>query len=141
MLANEVPIPELVLWRAVKMGSYKDTGSEVHLPPAAVVSWDAMQQDERYVRMGEVSCSDMPLYREKVPYVVVVGGPNVSASGCVEGQSRLYDQVVSPSVLLGSSGADYRVNNEYYITKQVIPVLNRVGAVRELEGSCWRCFT
>ena len=49
LLANEVPIPELVLWREVKMGSYKDTGSELHLPPAAVVSLDAMQQDERCV--------------------------------------------------------------------------------------------
>ena len=44
-------------------------------------------------------------------------------------------------MLLGSTGADYRVNSEYYITKQVIPVLNRVGAVRGVEGSCWRCFT
>ena len=48
-MANEVPIPELVLWREVKMGSYKDTGNELHLPPAAVVSLDAMQQDERCV--------------------------------------------------------------------------------------------
>ena len=29
----------------------------------------------------------MPLYREKVPYVVVVGGPNVSAMGVLKGRA------------------------------------------------------
>ena len=77
LLANEVSVPELVLWREVKMGSYKETDGENHLPPAAVVSVDAIAQDERCVCDEKVRCSEMPLYREKVPYVVVVGGPNV----------------------------------------------------------------
>lgn len=38
------------------------------LPPAAVVSIQALLQDER----------DIPLYKEKIPYLVVFGGPGVS---------------------------------------------------------------
>ena len=42
LLANNVPIPQLILWREVKMGSYKSA-----LPPAAVVSAEAMAHDTR----------------------------------------------------------------------------------------------
>lgn len=42
LLANNVPIPQLILWREVKMGSYKSA-----LPPAAVVSAEAMARDTR----------------------------------------------------------------------------------------------
>ena len=38
------------------------------LPPAAVVSIQALLQDER----------DIPLYKEKIPYLVVFGKPGVS---------------------------------------------------------------
>lgn len=86
LLANEVAVPELVLWREVRMGSYKETDGVNHLPPAAVVSVDAMAQDERCVCERGLRRSEMPLYREKVPYVVVVGGPNVGVAWGLNGR-------------------------------------------------------
>ena len=85
-MANEVAVPELVLWREVRMGSYKETDGVNHLPPAAVVSVDAMAQDERCVCERGLKRSEMPLYREKVPYVVVVGGPNVGMAWGLNGR-------------------------------------------------------
>ena len=43
-------------------------------------------------------------------------------------------------MLLGDEGGSYRVNSMYYITKQVIPVLNRVSERSGIESSCWKCF-
>ena len=73
LLANNVPIPQLILWREVKMGSYKSA-----LPPAAVVSAEAVSRDMRWCWVCDVMVREMPLYKERVPYVVVSGGPNVA---------------------------------------------------------------
>lgn len=87
ILASQIPIPDFILWREVKLGSYKmkssssadqdglDGDLDFHrimalnpsLPPAAVISIKRILNDER----------DVPLYKEKVPYLVIYGEPGV----------------------------------------------------------------
>ena len=87
ILTAQVPIPDFILWREVKLGSYKmksanaadqnlqDEEMDYHkiiamnpsLPPAALISIKRICNDER----------DVPLYKEKVPYLVIYGEPGV----------------------------------------------------------------
>ena len=88
ILTSQIPIPDFILWREVKLGSYKmkssssadqdvlDGDLDFHkimalnpsLPPAAVISIKRILNDER----------DVPLYKEKVPYLVIYGEPGVA---------------------------------------------------------------
>lgn len=56
-----------------------------------------------------------PRFGERVPYVVVHGEPG----------ARLYDMVVPPRALV-EGGGRLRLHAQYYITKAVIPALDRV---------------
>lgn len=92
LLSNQIPISQLILWKEVKLGNYKSKKDNVadarisekfeneegnyytellasnsSLPPAAVVSIQSILEDER----------ETPLYKEKVPYIVVYGEPGV----------------------------------------------------------------
>ena len=55
-----------------------------------------------------------PQYGERVPYVVVTGGPG----------ARLIDRCVAPEVLLDN--AQQELDSEYYISKNIIPPLERI---------------
>jgi len=55
-----------------------------------------------------------PQYGERVPYVVIAGAPG----------SRLIDRTVAPETLLYN--AHHRLDAEYYITKNLIPPLERI---------------
>jgi DNA polymerase zeta len=55
-----------------------------------------------------------PQYGERVPYVVVTGAPG----------SRLIDRCVPPELLLQDAHLD--LDAEYYITKNIIPPLERI---------------
>lgn len=88
ILTSQIPIPDFILWREVKLGSYKMKSSNAtdqdvfegdldfhkiialnpSLPPAAVISIKRILNDER----------DVPLYKEKVPYLVIYGEPGVA---------------------------------------------------------------
>ena len=87
ILTGQIEIPDFILWREVKLGSYKlkssnPTDQALHegetsfqkliannssLPPAAIISIKRISEDER----------DIPLYKEKIPYLVVYGAPGV----------------------------------------------------------------
>ena len=60
-------------------------------------------------------CRAEPRFGERVPYVVVYGEPG----------ARLYDMVVPPRALV-ESGGRLRLHALYYITKNIIPALDRV---------------
>lgn len=60
-------------------------------------------------------CSAEPRFGERVPYVVVHGPP----------AARLIDVVVPPRALV-ESGGHLRLNALYYITRAIIPALDRV---------------
>lgn len=55
-----------------------------------------------------------PQYGERVPYVVIAGAPG----------SRLVDRTVTPETLLHNP--HHRLDAEYYITKNLIPPLERI---------------
>ncbi|CAI5722501.1 unnamed protein product [Peronospora effusa] len=101
ILGDRVPLKEFIFAKEVRLGTYV-SGSA---PPAALVSIKAMGKDPRAE----------PRYAERVPYVVVNGPPG----------ARLMDLVVSPDEYFDKH-KHYSVNHHYYITKQIIPSLERL---------------
>ena len=67
-----------------------------------------------------------PRYAERVPYVVIHGEPG----------ARLVDMVINPYGLL-EVGSPYRLNELYYITKQIIPALQRVFGLLGVNLNKW----
>nr|XP_011466294.1 PREDICTED: DNA polymerase zeta catalytic subunit isoform X2 [Fragaria vesca subsp. vesca] len=103
ILSGRVCLQDFVFAKEVRLGTYRASGSS--LPPAAIVATKAMRIDPRAE----------PRYAERVPYVVIHGEPG----------ARLADVVVDPLSLLATDSA-YRLNDLYYIHKQIIPALQRV---------------
>ncbi|XP_021772931.1 DNA polymerase zeta catalytic subunit-like [Chenopodium quinoa] len=104
ILSGRISIQDFVFAKEVRLGTYSTRASS-SLPPAAIVASKAMRVDPRAE----------PRYAERVLYVVVHGEPG----------ARLVDMVVDPQELL-SMESPYRLNDLYYITKQIIPALQRV---------------
>lgn len=94
LLQNTVSVRELILWREVKLTSYKteikdenEEDPQKHyqqllannssLPPGAIVSIQRMMTDERYLLNWILISREIPLYRERVPYLVIYGVPGV----------------------------------------------------------------
>ncbi|KAL9450477.1 hypothetical protein AB3S75_012252 [Citrus x aurantiifolia] len=103
ILSGRVSLQDFVFAKEVRLGTYS-TRSSSSLPPAAIVATKAMRADPRAE----------PRYAERVPYVVVHGDPG----------ARLVDLVVDPLDLLAID-SPYRLNDLYYINKQIIPALQR----------------
>lgn len=104
ILSGRVSLQDFVFAKEVRLGTYSTRVSSA-LPPAAIVASKAMRNDPRAE----------PRYGERVPYVVIHGEPG----------ARLVDMVVDPLDLL-AFGSPYRLNDLYYINKQIIPALQRV---------------
>jgi DNA polymerase zeta len=77
LAAGRVSLKDFIFAKEVKLGTYS---TKVPAPPAALVCQKEMAGDPRAE----------PRYGERVPYVVVCGGP----------QARLMDLVVSPQALI-----------------------------------------
>ncbi|CBI36804.3 unnamed protein product, partial [Vitis vinifera] len=103
ILSGRVSLQDFVFAKEVRLGTYSSRASS--LPPAAIVAIKAMRADPRAE----------PCYAERVPYVVIHGEPG----------ARLVDLVVDPLDLLAID-SPYRLNDQYYINKQIIPALQRV---------------
>ncbi|KAL5332832.1 hypothetical protein BJX70DRAFT_97060 [Aspergillus crustosus] len=101
IMQGRVSVQDFCFARAVKLGTYTETGT---LPTGALISTRKMHEDPRAE----------PQYGERVPYVVITGSPG----------SRLIDRCVSPETLLQDAQLD--LDAEYYITKNLIPPLERV---------------
>ena len=95
----------------MKIGHYRGLP-----PPGAEVALNAMLIDP----MAE------PPYRWRVPYVIVCGTQT----------SRLMDLAVNPMELL-KRGSAYRINSVYYITKCVLPALDRMLALCGVSVKDW----
>ncbi|KAJ1974431.1 DNA polymerase zeta, partial [Dimargaris xerosporica] len=112
IMSGRVAIPELTFSKAVKLRNY----SEGRLPPpSAIVALKAMAKDPRRV----------PAHGERVPYVVVYGGPH----------DRLADQIADPRELTDNSRL--RIHGRYYITRQLVPVLNRYLSLLQIDVGQW----
>lgn len=103
ILSGKISLQDFVFAKEVRLGTYSARASS--LPPAAIVAIKAMQIDPRAE----------PQYGERIPYVVIHGEPG----------ARLVDMVVNPYILLDIN-SPYRLNELYYINKQIIPALQRV---------------
>ncbi|MCJ1288122.1 DNA polymerase zeta [Xylographa opegraphella] len=101
IMKGKVSIQDFCFAKEVKLGTYSD---KVPPPPGALISTRRMLEDPRAE----------PQYGERIPYVVVTGVPG----------ARLIDRCVAPEVLLQSD--HYEIDAEYYITKNLIPPLERI---------------
>ncbi|ETN43371.1 uncharacterized protein HMPREF1541_02530 [Cyphellophora europaea CBS 101466] len=101
IMRGKVSIQDFCFAREVKLGTYSDKGPP---PPGALISARRMVEDPRLE----------PQYGERVPYVVVTGGPG----------ARLIDRCVAPDVLLNDAHSE--LDAEYYISKNLIPPLERI---------------
>ncbi|XP_020595108.1 DNA polymerase zeta catalytic subunit-like [Phalaenopsis equestris] len=114
ILSGKVSIKDFVFAKEVRLGTYSSRSSS--LPPAAIVAKKAMEMDPRAE----------PHYGERIPYVVIHGEPG----------SRLMDMVVNPFDLLDLNSS-YRLNDLYYINKQMIPALQRVFSLLGADINQW----
>ncbi|KAL4892922.1 hypothetical protein BDV59DRAFT_202282 [Aspergillus ambiguus] len=101
ILQGNVSIQDFCFAREVRLGTYSERGLP---PPGALISTKKMLEDPRAE----------PQYGERVPYVVVTGAPG----------ARLIDRCVPPETLLHDAQLD--LDAEYYITKNLIPPLERI---------------
>ncbi|KIW63469.1 hypothetical protein PV04_10305 [Phialophora macrospora] len=101
IMRGKVSIQDFCFAREVKLGTYSAKGPP---PPGVLISARKMVEDPRLE----------PQYGERVPYVVVTGYPG----------ARLVDRCVAPEVLV--SDAHMALDAEYYITKNLIPPLERI---------------
>jgi DNA polymerase zeta len=101
IMRGKVSIQDFCFAKEVKLGTYSDKGLP---PPGALISARRMLEDPRLE----------PQYGERVPYVVVTGGPG----------ARLIDRCVAPDVLLNDAQSE--LDAEYYISKNLIPPLERI---------------
>ncbi|VVA94379.1 unnamed protein product [Arabis nemorensis] len=115
ILSGRVSLQDFIFAKEVRLGTYSTRDSSL-LPPAAIVATKAMTADPR----------TEPRYAERVPYVVIHGEPG----------ARLVDMVVDPLVLLDIY-SPYRLNDLYYINKQIIPALQRVFGLVGADLNQW----
>ncbi|KAG6167882.1 hypothetical protein E4U11_006412 [Claviceps purpurea] len=101
IMRGAVSVQDFCFAREVRLGTYSDKGA----PPAgALISAKKMLQDARAE----------PQYGERVPYVIITGAPG----------ARLIDRSVAPEDLL--SNPHWQLDAEYYISKNLIPPLERI---------------
>ncbi|CAN6575672.1 unnamed protein product [Malus baccata var. baccata] len=115
IISGRVSLQDFVFAKEVRLGTYR-ASSISSLPPAAVVATKAMKTDPRAE----------PRYAERIPYVVIHGEPG----------ARLVDMVVDPLNLLAID-SPYRLNDLYYIHKQIIPALQRVFGLLGADLNEW----
>ena len=101
VMRGKVSVQDFCFAKEVRLGTYSDKGPP---PPGALISARRMAEDPRLE----------PQYGERVPYVVVTGGP----------QARLIDRCVAPEVLVNDPQSE--LDAEYYISKNLIPPLERI---------------
>jgi DNA polymerase zeta len=101
IMRGEISIQDFCFAKEVRLGTYSEKGPP---PPGALISARRMLEDPRLE----------PQYGERVPYVVITGGP----------QARLIDRCVAPEVLLHDAQSE--LDAEYYISKNIIPPLERI---------------
>ncbi|KAG0225642.1 DNA polymerase zeta, partial [Actinomortierella wolfii] len=112
ILQGRCAVTDFMFGKEVRLGSYSENGVP---PPGAIVSARRMELDPRAE----------PQYKERVPYVVVYGDPG----------ARLTDQVVEPKELLRNP--ELQLNGLYYITKQIIPSLERILQLAGADVRAW----
>lgn len=101
IMQGRISIQDFLFAKEVKLGTYSERGPP---PPGALIATKRMLADPR----------TEPQYGERVPYVVITGAPG----------ARLIDRCVSPEMLLSNDHLE--LDAEYYISKNLIPPLERI---------------
>ncbi|KAJ1380912.1 Ribonuclease H-like superfamily [Sesbania bispinosa] len=114
ILSGRFSLKDFIFAKEVRLGTYSARISS--LPPAAIVATKAMRIDPRAE----------PRYAERIPYVVIHGEPG----------ARLVDMVVDPLEVLAID-SPFRINDLYYINKQIIPALQRVFGLVRADLNQW----
>ncbi|KAL2345686.1 hypothetical protein Fmac_006971 [Flemingia macrophylla] len=114
ILSGRFCLKDFIFAKEVRLGTYSARISS--LPPAAIVATKAMRVDPR----------SEPRYAERIPYVVIHGEPG----------ARLVDMVVDPLEVLAID-SPFRINDLYYINKQIIPALQRVFGLAGADLNHW----
>ncbi|KAF4119849.1 DNA polymerase zeta [Geosmithia morbida] len=103
IMRGAVSVQDFCFAREVRLGTYSDKSAST-APAGALISTRRMLRDARAE----------PQYGERVPYVVVTGAPG----------ARLIDRCVAPEDL--TANPHWRLDAEYYMTKNLIPPLERI---------------
>ncbi|KAF2643343.1 hypothetical protein P280DRAFT_539338 [Massarina eburnea CBS 473.64] len=103
IMEGRISIQDFLFAKEVKLGTYSDRAPP---PPGALIATKRMLADPR----------TEPQYGERIPYVVITGAPG----------ARLIDRCVSPEVLLQNEHVEFELDAEYYISKNIIPPLERI---------------
>ncbi|KJE92975.1 DNA polymerase zeta catalytic subunit [Capsaspora owczarzaki ATCC 30864] len=112
LLEERVALSDIVFAKELRdIGGYKDP----LMQPVALLSIRARERDPRA----------LPRHGERVPYVVVHGPPG----------SRLIDGVRAPEEFLNDP--TLRIHGTYYITRQIIPALERVFQLVGVDVRSW----
>lgn len=105
IIFNRVNVKDFCFAKEVRYGTYKN---EKYLPPGAIIAEKAVKKDPR----------SEPQYRERIPYLVIRDSS----------KERIKDRCVTPEAYLESleTHHPYELDYEYYITRVLIPPLERV---------------
>lgn len=116
LMSNEVEIKDFCFAKEVRYGTYKN---ETSMPPGALVAHKKVPIDPRSV----------PQYRERVPYLVYMDSST----------PRLRDRCVSPEDFVKSfnTRTPLKLDYEYYITKVLIPPLERIFGLMGVDIKKW----
>ncbi|CCE85551.1 Piso0_005157 [Millerozyma farinosa CBS 7064] len=116
LMSNEVEIKDFCFAKEVRYGTYKNESS---MPPGALVAHKKVPIDPRSV----------PQYRERVPYLVYMDSST----------PRLRDRCVSPEDFVKSfnTRSPLKLDYEYYITKVLIPPLERIFGLMGVDVKKW----
>nr|CAG4712031.1 unnamed protein product [Naegleria fowleri] len=131
IISEKCSLQDFIFWKKVKLGYYK---SEKNLPPSARVAIREMQRDPRAE----------PRFNERVPYIVVFSPLHPS-------KAKLSDMVIHPKyyiadrmgtstsnqVMIHNTRQKYRLHYNYYITRQLLPSLDRLFSLCFVNCNVW----
>ncbi|KAK0555589.1 DNA polymerase zeta [Tilletia horrida] len=112
ILEGNISIYDFIFAKEVRLGGYSEKGVP---PPGAIVATRKMLADKRAE----------PQHAERVPYLISQGAPG----------AKLNDQAVPPEVML--QNPSLRINAMYYITRTIIPPLERVFNLLGADVASW----
>lgn len=116
ILINKVSIKDFCFAKEVRYGTYKN---EAYLPPGAIVADRNVSKDPR----------SEPQYRERVPYLIYQDSTKI----------RVKDRCISPEdfVKTYSTQNPLSLDNDYYISRVLIPPLERVFNLIGVDVKSW----
>lgn len=116
VILNKASVKDFCFAKEVRYGTYKN---ERYLPPGAIISKMKVEKDAR----------SEPQYRERVPYLVIRDPLKI----------RLKDRCVLPEDFVASYNlkTPYVLDHEYYITKVLIPPLERIFNLMGVDIKGW----